>query len=146
MICSICHQDFDTSGCDDKGFKEIKIQKNSSDGKYYCMKCAIKIYNKEQKEMRGFNNGRIKSITKASYKQIQKELDGIINYCNNNIKDERLKDNLCVDLKRVKKNLTQAVMEEKELSISEADRIVEKQEDYCDGSELSYFPKKFGFM
>ena len=49
MICSICHQDFDTSGCDAKGFKETKIQQNSSDGKYYCMKCAMKKYNDELK-------------------------------------------------------------------------------------------------
>ena len=49
MICHRCHEDFDNSGSDGKGFKSTRIQQSSADGEWYCMKCAITIYNEEQK-------------------------------------------------------------------------------------------------
>ena len=44
MICYRCHKEYDNSGIDKKGFKETKIQKNSSDNNYYCIDCAHENY------------------------------------------------------------------------------------------------------
>lgn len=138
MICSICHQDFDTSGCDDKGFKETKIQQNSSDGKYYCMKCAMKKYNDELKitvkeRRRNINMREIGSsecmytISKAAYFQAQCAIQDIIKDYKKSWmdgKDTIIMDGLYMKLNRLSNHLAQSV--ESKLSLEELDSVIDK--------------------
>lgn len=50
MICNRCKQDFDNNVIDNKGCCSIKIQQNKLDEEYYCMLCAIEMYNEENKK------------------------------------------------------------------------------------------------
>lgn len=63
MICNRCKRDFidDSTG--------VRIQRNTEDGHYYCMQCAVDMYYWEPTKMKMFY-----TISDAAYIQIVEEL------------------------------------------------------------------------